>query len=185
MLSLDGPVLIKTTKTIRKRSPIVCPVGDQAAHLVGLQLLKLILNYYSVERDIVVKGPVIDQLVKDINDKSNFECETVEQNTEDKHIEEEVLNLLFHTDKMSYDEMCDPAKLMFQRLRQLLQTMILHLSSKGESVNELALIRDEIEVGLFPLQRHCLECRLSCLLIEQTSFSAFCGITCQEMYYDG
>lgn len=184
MLSLDGPVLIKTTKTIRKRSPIVCPVGDQGAHLVGLNLLKKIVNYYSVERDIVLRDPVIDQLVRDINDKSNFECETPEQNAEDRHVEQEVLNLLFHS-KITYEEMSDAAKLMFQRLRELLQTMVINLSSRGESVTELTLIRDEIDAGQFPLQRHCLECRLSCLLIEQTSFNAFCDITCQEIHYDG
>lgn len=149
-MSLDGPVLITTTREIRKRSPIHCRHGDQGAHLLGLNLIKQLLNFYSTERDIVVSEQVIEQLITDINDKSNFACETPEENTEDKYVEEEVLGLLFNG-TIRYSEMVRPAKVMFARLRQLLQTMIDHLGSSNSE--ELRLIRGEIEEGVFPLRK--------------------------------
>lgn len=178
----NGPVLIRTTKEIRKKSPIRCHSGDQGAHLVGLNLAKLLLNYYSTERDIVVPETVIDQLTEDINDKSNFACETDEQNTEDKYTEEEVLDLLFHG-SLSYDEMSDDAKLMFARLKQLIQTMMDHLQTKGESIEKLLLIQNEIESGKYPLSRHCLSCQLACHFGEETGLRVFCNTMCQSVYY--
>ena len=181
--SFDGPVLITTTKNIRKKSPIKCNEGDQGAHLVGLNLLKHIFNYYSVERDIVVPESVITQLIEDVNDVENFSCETPEENTVDKYTENDLLGFLFHGTK-GYNDLNDAAKTMYIRLRQMLQNMINHLH--GESITELSLIQGEISGNVFPLPRHCQTCKLECHFLEEMgSMKPFCGVECQFEHYGG
>ncbi len=180
---LNGPILITTTKHIRKRPPFKCSEGDQAAHSVGLNLAKLLLNYYSTERDIVVNEDVIAQLITDINDESNLECATKEANTQDKYTEEEVLDLLFHGTK-TFDAMSQDAKTMLERLLYLLKIMINHLKLKNQHSAELQLIHDEIEKRDFPLSRHCLECNIQCLIGPENGFASFCNFSCQVSYFD-
>ena len=148
MNTLSGPVLINTTREIRKRSPIKCRIGDQGAHLLGLNLLKILFNFYSQERDVVVSDAVIAQLKEDINRKANFACETPEENTNDKETEEEVLALLLHG-TLRYRELSRPSKVMFARLRQLLLDINIHMTPVRDE--SLEMIRQEIEEGVFPL----------------------------------
>lgn len=148
METLSGPVLITTTRHIRKRSPLRCRGGDQGAHVVGLNLIKQLLNFYSTERDIVVGDAVITQLKEDINRASNFACETPEENTEDKYTEEEVLAVLFHG-TLRYHQMVRPAKVMYALLRQLLQDISDNMAPNRDESFEL--IRRELEEAVFPL----------------------------------
>lgn len=146
LLSIGDPVVIPTTRLIRKRSPIVCKPGDQAAHLMGLNLAKELFNFYATKRDISIDESVLESLIRIINDENNFACETPAENEADKYTEAEILDLLFHGTRR-YEEMSVAAKEMFLRLRQLLADL---LQASVDS-NELRLIRDEIEKGEYPL----------------------------------
>lgn len=180
MMILDGPILITTTRNIRKKKPIRCNKGDEAAHLVGLNLAKLLFNYYSTERDVVISEIVISQLIKDINDESNLACETKEANTDDKYTEQELKDLLFHG-SLAYKEMSQAAKTMLERLQYLLGTMLRHLDQPSP---ELQLIYDEIKGAMFPLPRHCKKCALQCFMTESSSFNVFCDVQCQRLFYE-
>lgn len=184
MLSFNNPRVITTTRNIRKSNPLICLKNEQGGHIVGLNLVKLILNYYSTERDITIDEEVLAQLIEDINDASNFSCISKEQNVEDKYTEEAVIEMIFRGD-VAFEELSEPAKNMFILLKKLLRDMIDHLKKRGLSKKELKLIAAEIEKGEFPLPRQCQSCKLQASLVEETSILAFCNIMCQQNHYDG
>lgn len=149
LFSIGDPVVIPTTRLIRKRSPIICKQGDQAAHLLGLNIMKELFNFYATKRHVSIDDNVIDRLIVIINDKSNFACESPEENLNDKYTEAEILDLLFNGTR-TYEQMSMPAKEMFLLLRQLLADLLHEMPDSGE----LRLIRDEVEDGVFPLHNN-------------------------------
>jgi hypothetical protein len=166
--------LIKTTRLIRKRSPIKCHKGDQGAHLVGLNLAKELFNYYVEERNMAINEPELEELIRDINDKSNFACETKQENIDDKGTEAEVLDMLFQG-HLSYNDMSTDAQLMFNRLKALLDEM----SRRRPESKRFAKILRELSSGEFPLPRHCANCNDACFVYESTTMIAFCDVFCQ------
>lgn len=177
--------VIPSTRLIRKSSPIVCRKGDQGAHIVGLNLAKKIFNYYSKERNIVIDQDVIDQLIIDINDKDNFACETVEENTEDKYTEADVLDMLMEG-RIHYKDLSIKARTMFNKLRILLYDMIEHLNhnNKNDSAKVINMILDELnDEDSFPLPRYCLTCRNKAIVKEnELNGRVFCDVICQTGY---
>lgn len=166
--------LIRTTRLIRKRSPIKCHKGDEAAHLVGLSLAKELFNYYAEERNMAINETELEELILDINDKSNFACETKQENIDDKGTEAEVLDMLFQG-HLTYNDMSSGAQLMFDRLKALL----IEMSHRRPESKRFAKISREITSGEFPLPRYCANCNEACFMYEATTMIAFCDIFCQ------
>ena len=183
MIQLESNVIpIPSTRGIRKKSPIHCGQGQQAAHEVGLNLVKRLFNYYAKERDIVISDDELALLIVDINERDNLECESVEANIDDKYVEKEVLSMLFDGDE-TLSELSEKAQLMFRRLLALLHRMQQAMPSE-----RLNVIIRELEGHHIPLPRHCYQCKGLSFFYEQSDGVAmidsrtFCCVNCQYAY---
>ena len=174
--------VIKSTREIREKH-VHCPVGEQAAHLVGLNLAKELFNYYARERQMIISKEELALLKHDINKRENIECESVEANTHDKYTEREVLEMLF-TGTRTYNDISVEAREMFRRLVNLLKDMLAQSTLRETDASIVIEIVRELEGREFPLQRHCHQCHLQCFLYESDNkMTVFCDVTCQTLFF--
>jgi len=173
----DGEM--QTTKELRQRPAMACLEDWQRCHNVGLNLLKQILNHYSLVRQLRLTRQEFLTLRRDVNDpRLNLRCCSPEANTVDKAVEAEVLDHVFRGAALS----TVAAQQMFQQLLDFL-AVVRRDTAQSESVGTML---DELERRQFPLQRYCFECDAAALLYQTEGGSCltFCSEPCQDAYYN-
>ena len=89
--------LIDTTRRIRGDPPLRCPGERQRCHLVGLNMIKTVMNALGAGCRDVTRGALEDALARAANARGNFDCCTpYENHVEDKRAEREALNGVLH-----------------------------------------------------------------------------------------
>lgn len=138
-----SPDVIRSTKQIRKKPKIICPVeGDQRCHKAGLSLLKAIFNHYAREGQRLSRR-ALKQLIADANAPDNIYCCSDEQNIRDKYTERQLLDCILYK-KTRFSSLSKEARDMFTSLLLLLQTLDLHFQGKNPVIR--AIRRDLVRI---------------------------------------
>lgn len=186
---LDGQAdIIRSTRQLRKRIHVTCPrPDDQRCHNTGLNLIKLLLNYYTTVRDVTLDADEMRVLKHDINDpRLNIRCCSEASNEQDKVLEAEVLDYIFrHRPGDTVETMSSGAQHMFRELVTMLRTVKQHASIRHDTPH-ISLILDDVEHERFPLRRFCFECHSPVLATASAFLSsnrfAFCRVMCRVSY---
>lgn len=170
----DG--VVNSTRELRQTPSLQCDSGWQRCHLVGLNLLKRILNHYSQVRQLRLEPSTYAVLRATANEPTNLQCCTPEENRDDTVVEKEVLDHLFRGETLQSAE----AKQMLVQLQSLLAQVD---SLTGDPVLEQVL--SDLRASRFPLQRYCFSCRSATTGREPTpSTRAFCSVLCQRAWHE-
>lgn len=171
----DGTV--ETTRELRQNPAMRCDTGWQRCHLVGLNLLKRVLNHYSQVRQLRLEPSTYAVLRAKANEDMNLQCCTPDENRQDTVTEAEVLRHMFEGEPLQSVE----AKQMLQQLQSLLADVDSH--SGGDLA--LATVLEELRQGKFPLQRRCFTCQRTTDGREPApSTRSFCSPVCQRLWHD-
>ena len=185
--------IIQSTKELRRKPRhLKCGKGNEAAHLVGLNLLKELFNFYSEKKHINLNSDELMQVIQDANDDMiNLQCETHKMNAVyDKMIENEVLHYIFGEKTIDnvvviygYDDISSDAQLLFNRLKSLLSIIIYHLKQRDKDSNDIDQILNDLNTKPLPLSHYCFQCDKPSIIGEITGIKVFCNESCQELYY--
>lgn len=169
---------IKSTREIRRTIRTMhCKVkDDQKCHIVGLNLMKEILNYYA-KNAMGISEEEMKQMVIDINKRSNIRCCSPEANTHDKEVERELLDLLIEGTRQ-YGDLSPESIAMFEALESLLKEMNRHLLP-GKSPLFTCLL-EHLEKRHFPLPLFCFNCYAFASNCEVGYTRIFCNLACQK-----
>lgn len=187
--------IINSTKELRQKPRhLKCGKGNEAAHLVGLNLLKELFNFYSEKRQINLNNDELMQVIQDANDDMiNMQCETHKMNAVyDKQIEKEVLHYIFGEKTgvdnntiiiYGYNDLSDDAQLLFNRLKSLLIIVIHHLNQSDKDSTDITQILNDLNTKPLPLSHYCFQCDKPSIMGEMNDIRVFCNEMCQELYY--
>jgi hypothetical protein len=172
--------LIANTRDIRrKRTALHCQKGEQVAHLVGLNLVKRLFDYYYDEQLIhPLAEDEREMLVETLNEYANLRCESIEENRLDRHVEAELLTLLFKPHG-SEANLSAEARLMLERAKALLAELAQTMRERGLGVYNVDVVARELERGQYPLNRQCVYCERP---RPQMSIAVFCARDCLDNY---
>ncbi len=177
-LTMDAYVengVVDTTRELRQRPALRCEEGAQRCHDVGLNLLKRVLNHYTLVRHLRLEPSTYAALRLEANALQNLRCCTPQENREDTVVERELLQHMFRGEPLRSPE----ARLMLQQLQTLLQQVASHSSDTA-----LAQVLQDVQAQRFPLQRYCFSCREPTQGREAApSTLAFCSATCQRLWH--
>lgn len=183
---------IDSTKEIRVEHPLGdsfhCKKGYELAHLVGLNLVKQLLNFYSEKRNITITQDELKEVIHDLNSKDNLVCEPKIQNRMyDTAIEKELLNMLFKGN-VEYSNLSNDALIMFERLKALFNTISNHLRSLNKSSEHIDSILKDLNYDTgnnFPLTHYCFNCnQYTKENVGIIGLKTFCNYQCLSSFYN-
>lgn len=178
MSDSDDKVITSTRELRRRIRSVHCDVkDDQKCHIVGLNLMKQLLNYYA-KSTLKITEEELKRMVMDINRKSNIRCCSPEANTHDKKVEREVLDLLIEG-TLDYVSLSPEALNMLNALKELLEAMIKRMQPKRAPL--FTCLLEHIEKREFPLPLFCFNCFLPASMCEVGGTRIFCNGECQAM----
>lgn len=168
--------IIDSTRELREHIDKSCPDEWQRCHIVGLNLLKEILNHYTRIKNLVLTPNSFLIIKHDLNDvNENIECCTPERNHSDVEVEKDVLAYIFKGRELVTTE----SREMFDALIALLDRVYEHTSHDIR----VGKILSDIKNRSFPLQRYCFQCHQECEMSEKNSLKSFCDSECQSLFY--
>lgn len=172
----DG--IMVSTRELRESIDMSCPDTWQRCHIVGLNLMKKILNYYTRIVHLTLSDDEFDTLKNDINNQDiNIRCCSINDNQEDKVIEKEVLSYIFD----GYPLQTDKARQMFHELIQFLSIVKSHTIEHSK----INIIFKDLREERFPLSRYCYYCHGKTLNYEKNNKTiSFCDKYCRVNYND-
>lgn len=187
-------MIVRHTEDIRKKPPIRCGLHQQRCHIVGLNLVKQLLNYYAEKRRLIVSETELKQWTRDLDQASNFYCCSPERNTRDKYTEEEVLHMLLGEDMERVrkhgpwpakpDQLSREAREMYEALKALMHVIQNNLSAQGRPSPVVSSILEDLESSRLPLRLYCFECSgVSVSYREDGGTRLFCDGDCQRMFH--